>query len=126
MEKYHSGHFFDYIVEIFLPDYYSHGTPSAWPPNRDIAHMLLDVAFAWYEESHDEAVYDVLRKSMAKLRVDAEDEGQVLDNASLYPNLPISNTPMERMYGGNLGKLRLLRDKYDPKRVMDLTGGWKF
>ena len=42
--------------------------------------MLLDVAFARYEESYDEesydeAVYDVLRKSMAKLRVDVEDEG---------------------------------------------------
>ena len=85
--------------------------------------MLLDVAIAWYEESHDEAVYDVLRKSMAKLRDDAEGEGQVLENASLYP---IPNTPMARMYRENLGKLRLWRDKYDPKRVIDFTGGWKF
>lgn len=88
--------------------------------------MLLDIAYAWHEESHDEVVYDALKKSVAKLRDDVQDEGQILETASLYPNLPLPDTPMERMYGKNLRKLRLLRDKYDPKRVMDLTGGWKF
>ncbi|KAJ3506507.1 hypothetical protein NLJ89_g6831 [Agrocybe chaxingu] len=128
LEKHHSGHFFDYVVEVFLPTYYSHGTESAWPPSRDPAsvHYPVNIAFAWYEKAHDQAVWDALKTSVAKLRADAEAEGQNIENAELYPNLPIEGTPLERMYGKNLPRLRALRDVYDPERVMDLTGGWRF
>jgi len=126
LEKHHSGHFFDYVVEVFLPDYYSHGLPSAWPADRSSVHFPVNIAFAWYEQEHDAAVYDALRRSVAKLRADATAEGQNVDDASLYPNLPIIDTPMELMYGKNLKKLRQLRERYDPSKIMDLTGGWRF
>jgi len=126
LEKHHSGHFFDYVVEVFLPDYYSHGSPSAWPTDRSSVHYPINIAFAWFESQHDTAVYDALRQTVAQIRADAEAEGQEVEEASLYPNLAVIDTPLERLYGKNLKKLRELRERYDPSRVMDLTGGWRF
>jgi len=114
------------VVELFLPSYYSHGEPSAWPADRSIVHYPLDVAFAWFDQKDDQAIHAALRQTIAKIREDAITEGQSLDGASLYPNLPIVDTPLEAMYGSNLGRLRKIRDIYDPSRVMDLAGGWHF
>jgi hypothetical protein len=86
----------------------------------------VNIAFAWFDAQHDRAVHDALRQTVDRIRTVAEEDGQDLTGASLYPNLPIEGTSMERMYGKNLGRLRELRDKFDPSRVMDLTGGWKF
>ena len=114
------------MVEVFLPDYYSHGPPSAWPADRSVVHFPLNVAYAWFDEKSDAAIHDALRQSIAQIRADAEAEGQSLVNASLYPNLPLLGTPMELMYGKNLERLRDIRAVYDPHRVMDLSGGWHF
>lgn len=126
LEQNHSGHFFDYVVEVFLPDYFSHGPPSAWPADRSAVHYPLNIAFAWFDERSDDAVYDALRQSIRQVRADAEAEGQSLAHASLYPNLPIIGTPLEDMYGNNLQRLREIRQVYDPDNVMDLSGGWHF
>lgn len=126
LEQNHSGHFFDYIVEVFLPDYFSHGAPSAWPADRSVVHYPLNIAFAWFEERADEAIHNALRQTIRQVRDDAEAEGQSLAHASLYPNLPIIGTPLEDMYGDNLQRLREIRKIYDPDNVMDLAGGWRF
>lgn len=44
----------------------------------------------------------------------------------LYPNYALSDTPLELMYGENLPRLRKIASKYDPGRVMSLTGGFRF
>ena len=35
-------------------------------------------------------------------------------------------TPLEKMYGQNVNRLREIKEEYDPFRVMDLTGGFRF
>lgn len=44
----------------------------------------------------------------------------------LYPNYALSDTPLELMYGSNVPRLRQIRSRYDPERVMTLTGGFRF
>ncbi|KAK7449166.1 hypothetical protein VKT23_013316 [Stygiomarasmius scandens] len=126
LEKHHSGHFFDYVVEVFLPDYFNHGSPSAWPADRTAVHFPINVAFAWHDQAHDKAIYDALAQTIGQLKADAEAEGQEVGNASLYPNIVVAGKPAEQIYGKNLGRLREIRDTYDPHRVMDLAGGWHF
>jgi hypothetical protein len=56
----------------------------------------------------------------------AMDEGQKgIDSAPPYPNYAIFDTPLERMYGGNLDRMRSVKARVDPGNVMGLTGGFK-
>lgn len=44
----------------------------------------------------------------------------------MYGNYALApETPVEKVFGGSLPRLRELKKKYDPKGVMNLTGGWK-
>lgn len=44
----------------------------------------------------------------------------------LYPNYALVDTPLELVYGNNVPRLREIANKYDPERVMTLTGNFKF
>jgi len=58
--------------------------------------------------------------------VEAEiQDGQDLRNAATYVNYALFGTPVEAMYGENLGRLRKIKKKYDPDHVMGLAGGWE-
>lgn len=42
-----------------------------------------------------------------------------------YPNYALFDDPVEELYGPtNAARLRVLRQKYDPNRVMSLAGGF--
>jgi hypothetical protein len=53
-------------------------------------------------------------------------DGQDVSHAAKYPNYALFGTPLEDMYGGNVGRLRKIKAAVDPEDVMDLSGGWKF
>ncbi|CAF4165623.1 unnamed protein product, partial [Adineta steineri] len=54
--------------------------------------------------------------------------GQDLSGAKeiLYPNYALDNTPLIKMYGKNLDRLKSIRQQWDPENIMYLTGGFKF
>ncbi len=52
-------------------------------------------------------------------------EGQDIADAALYGNYAIDGTPLERIFGNNLGTMKATKAKYDPDNVMGLAGGWK-
>ena len=55
-------------------------------------------------------------------------EGQFgVDTASRYANYAgaIYDTPVSRIYGGNLGRLQATKARVDPNNVMGLTGRFK-
>ena len=69
---------------------------------------------------------DASRASAATL-VEAEiKDGQDLADAATYPNYALFGTPLEKMYGDNLERLREIRKMYNPQYIMGLVGGWKF
>ncbi|KZT73288.1 FAD-binding domain-containing protein [Daedalea quercina L-15889] len=120
------GLFVSYDVEPFLSSYLSHGSPSAWPPNRETAPLPLNLYFAWALPENDTVIHEVMIQSVNQLTQVAIAEGQDIAGAPLYPNYAISSVPLEKMYGTNTERLAGIKAKYDPLNVMGLTGGWKF
>ncbi|KAL4071816.1 hypothetical protein J3A83DRAFT_4371787 [Scleroderma citrinum] len=122
-----SGVLLSYSVEPFLPTIFSHNTsPSAYPGSRDYSVSPIRIYFAWTLSSSDELMQNAIRTSAAKLFNKALELGQDIENAPLYPNDAIFDTPLERMYGDNVHSLRAIRRSVDPDDVMGLAGGFKF
>ena len=117
-----------YDVEPFLPSVYSQASSgsSAWPPRRDQTFMPMLIYYGWSSSNNDDLISDVLQQSTRHLTNVALGEGQDIVGTPLYNNYALYSQPAERMYGDNLGRLWWVREKYDPWRIMDLTGGWKF
>ena len=124
----HSGGFMSYDVEPFLPSIFSHAPEgsSAYPPSRARGLLPLNIYYAYGAPSADERMYAAARQSAARLTQVAVSEGQDVADAALYNNYAIFDTPLERIYGGNVERLRALKAQYDPENVMGLAGGWKF
>jgi hypothetical protein len=66
-----------------------------------------------------------LRESLASLKnLAAQEEGA--GDLPLYSNYAMRDTPLEQVYGANLGRLKEIKARVDPENVMGLAGGWKF
>jgi hypothetical protein len=111
----------------FESDIFTHGGPSAYPPDRSRVAIQSVLFVRWNDESldKDKYVYNGLRSARASIIEAGIMDGQDLKNVENYPNLALYGTPLEEMYGNNVGRLREIRKKYDPFHVMGLTGGFK-
>ncbi|KAJ6533797.1 FAD-binding domain-containing protein [Mycena vulgaris] len=119
--------FISYDVEPFLPTIYTHNTsPTAFPPSRGPGYMPLNLYFAWASELFDDVFHDALQQSAAHLTQVAIQDGQDIAAAPLYTNYALYDTPLERIYGANLPRLRAIKSAVDPDNVMGLAGGFKF
>ncbi|KAI0293621.1 hypothetical protein B0F90DRAFT_1761958 [Multifurca ochricompacta] len=110
----------------FEPDYLTHGGPSAHPPDRSRAYLPASMFIAWSKPLVEKYMEDAIRRSGEALVTAGIRDGQDLENAAPYVNYVMFDTPLEKMYGGGLERLREIRREYDPEDVMGLTGGWKF
>jgi hypothetical protein len=118
--------FFD--LDVFESDIFTHGGPSAYPPDRSHTILPSNLLVEWNDESldKDKYVYNSVRSLSGSIIEAGIEDGQDLKNAAHYPNYALYGTPLEEMYGQNVKRLRAIKRKYDPFRVMDLTGGFKF
>ena len=126
LSQYDDSVLLNYILEPFEPDFLTHGEQSAYPPDRSLAVFPSLVYVSWTRASADVHMADALRLSAASLVEAAIQDGQDLKNAATYVNYAISGTPLDKMYGKHLERLREIRQEYDPEDVMGLAGGWKF
>jgi len=113
-------------LESFDSGLFSHGSPSAYPPDRSQAVFPSVINVAWSNASLDEMMADLLRDGAKTIHDVAIADGQNLSDAAVYVNYALFDTPLEDIYGGNLARLRRVEAKIDPERVMDLAGGFKF
>ncbi|KAJ7627287.1 FAD dependent oxidoreductase [Roridomyces roridus] len=122
--------FISYDIEPFLPTLYTHGAPgvtTAYPPSRTTPGAIpLNLYFAWALPTSDSIIHDALVASAQQLTSVAQGEGQDLSELGLYTNYALYDTPLERIYGANLPRLRQIKASVDPEGVMGLAGGWKF
>ncbi|KAJ7108943.1 FAD dependent oxidoreductase [Mycena crocata] len=118
--------FISYDIEPFLSSIYTHNSAAtAFPPSRSSeGSMPLNLYFAWATDllDADALFHDALRKSAAHLTQVAGAAAQ----GPLYPNYALFDTPLEKIYGENLPRLRAIKGRVDPGNVMGLAGGFKF
>jgi hypothetical protein len=113
-------------MEPFLPSVYSHGSDSAWPPDRSQGYSPSVLDIQWTDPSLDGWMTAALIEMQAAIHAVAVADGQNVANASKYVNYALFDTPLENLYAGNLKRLRKIRKVIDPEDVMGLAGGWKF
>ncbi|KAF8486364.1 FAD dependent oxidoreductase [Russula ochroleuca] len=112
--------------EPFDKGIFSHGSESAYPPDRSHAIFPSSLTFEWSNASLDDTMAFALHNISNSIRAAALADGQDVSHAALYPNYALFGTPLEDMYGGNVERLRKIRAAIDPEDVMGLAGGWKF
>jgi len=114
-----------YTFEPLKPGFLAHGSPSAYPPDRTLAFLPSNIYFAWTKASTGKFIAEAMRLSAASLVKAGIQDRQDFRNAVPYVNYALFGTPVEVMYGENLGRLRKIKKKYDPDDVMGLAGRWK-
>jgi hypothetical protein len=114
------------FIETFNKGLFSHGSDSAYPPDRSQAVFPSTLSVQWSNSSMDDTMAFALRKISDVIRDVALADGQNVSHAAKYVNYALYGTPLEDMYGGNVERLRRIRAAIDPNDVMSLTGGWKF
>lgn len=88
--------------------------------------MPLNIYFSWAIDAFDNEIFDAIKQSATRIRNAALADGQNITDAPLYPNYAIFDTPLDKMYGSNVDRLRALKQTVDPFNVMGLAGGFKF
>ncbi|SRR5258707_7104058 len=116
----------DIDLEPFDSGLFSHGSASAYPPDRSQAILPTALNLQWSNTSLDETMASTLRYISDSIRAAALADGQNVSHAAKYVNYALFGTPLEDMYGGNVERLREIRAAIDPEDVMGLAGGWKF
>jgi hypothetical protein len=105
---------------------FSHGSGSAFPPDRSQALFPSVVIYAWSNASLDHTIASAMRNHSDALHNTALMDGQNVSHAAVYVNYALFDTPLEDIYGANLPRLRGIRTEVDPEDVMGLAGGFKF
>ncbi|KAF8260158.1 FAD-binding domain-containing protein [Lactarius quietus] len=126
LSHYDPGVLVVYSLDPYDPDFLTHGSSSAYPPNRTQPVFPSSIYYGWTNVSADQHMGDAIRTSAATLEAVGILDGQDLEDAPAYVNYAISGTPLEKIYGGNVPRLQEIRQNYDPEDVMGLAGGWKF
>ncbi|KAI0310362.1 FAD-binding domain-containing protein [Amylostereum chailletii] len=98
---------------------------SAYPPARDAALTPLNFDVGWNDPANDALVRATLARATADLRAAARRLGQAVEDDFVYGNYALEGTPVEEIYGKNVGRLRAIKGTYDPGNVMGLAGGFK-
>ena len=114
------------VLEPFDKGLFSHGSGSAYPPDRSHAILPSVLGIQWSNASLDKTMAPALRQISDTIHTVALRDGQNVANAAPYVNYALFGTPLEDMYGANVERLRNIREVIDPKDVMGLAGGWKF
>ena len=113
-------------LEPFDKGLFSHGSGSAYPPDRSQAVLPSYLTVQWSNASLDNAMASALRNISNTIHAAALVDGQDVSHAAVYPNYALFGTPLEDMYGGDVERLRKIRAAIDPEDLMGCTGGWKF
>ncbi|KAI3616290.1 putative fad dependent oxidoreductase [Moniliophthora roreri] len=103
----------------------AHSTDSAYPhpPGRFVCPSVLELD--WEDPASDEFFVNAMSKAQRAIQARAIEEGQSFPDDILYNNYAPASTPLELIYGDNLGRLREIKRRIDPENIMGLAGGFK-
>ncbi|KAK3387358.1 hypothetical protein B0H63DRAFT_156360 [Podospora didyma] len=118
----HGANRASYDIEPFTR-YGKYATDSAF--HHANSPLPLNLFFSWKSPSEDQFWYNWMRQSVARLKKVAIQEGIYTKDLAAYPNYSLASSTAEELYGPlNALRLRLVRSRIDPQRVMDLAGGF--
>lgn len=86
--------------------------------------VKLNLYFAWISPADDEYWHAAMKVSVTRLKQVAIAQGIYDPEFTVYPNYAITNTTAEELFGENTKRLREIKERIDPKRIMDLAGGF--
>jgi len=109
----------------FLSTIFDHSPPAAWPHTKGHSSGPLVINCKWEGEGNDAFWLPTIEKVTAQIRKVALHEGCTTPKAAQYYNLSLDNVTTSDIYQGHLARLKDLRHKYDPKEVMNRTGGFR-
>ncbi|KAF6749946.1 FAD-binding domain-containing protein [Ephemerocybe angulata] len=120
--------FMTLATEPFHPDILKHTTsPSAFPFTRTKMYTPFNLFLQWADPSQDAVFEAAIKKMRDTLESALVAEGHKdVKTAPLYSNYALWDTPLNRIYGSNLPKLKAIKARVDPGNVMGLAGGFKF
>ncbi|KAH9048465.1 FAD-binding domain-containing protein [Lactarius hengduanensis] len=113
-------------LEPFDSTLLSHGTPSAYPPDRSQVVFPGIISYQWSNASLDATMARALRQNTDEAHAAVLADGQNVSHAATYVNYALFDTPLKDMYGANVARLQKIRAEIDPEDVMGLAGGFKF
>ncbi|KAH9073074.1 FAD-binding domain-containing protein [Lactarius deliciosus] len=113
-------------IEPFANTLFSHGAPSAYPPDRSQVVFPGVVNYQWSNASLDATMARALRQNTDEARAAVLADGQNVSHAATYVNYALFDTPLKDMYGANVARPQKIRAEIDPEDVMGLAGGFKF
>lgn len=114
--------FYSYDLEPFDPNYGQHAVDSAFP--HDTSPLPLNLYWGWRSAANDAHFRSEMVASVNRLTKAARAEGILAEEQPVYPNYALARMKGEQLYGANTARLRSIRDKIDPSRIMDLSGGF--
>ncbi|CAF4004686.1 unnamed protein product [Adineta steineri] len=122
------GTFVNFVIEPFLPSYFEKSQGGAYPHSPSNPLFPLVIQFGWLLELDDETFINATETVAKALLQTAIQDGQDLEGLEeiLYPNYALIGTPLSKMYGNNVDRLKSIRQQVDPDNVMCLTGGFRF
>ena len=105
--------------------------PSAYVHKADNFFAPSVVTAQWADASQDDWFHNMLKQvNMAIVDFATSRSGGSQDvgfpDGILYPNYAAYDTPAVQLWGDNIPALKKIVQKYDPKGLTQLTGGWKF
>jgi hypothetical protein len=116
--------------EYFLPSAFSFGSDkgrnSAYPHSASYPYNPVWIGATWTDPADDKFFTELTTKLGADLEAYAATYKLGAKDALLYPNYANLDTPMERLYGKNLPRLKSIAKKWDPNGMRKLTGGFLF
>ena len=112
-------------LEPFTSGLFSHGTPSAYPPDRSHVFFPSAINYLWSNASLDGTIAHALHQNTEQARAAVLADGQDLSHASIYVNYALFGTPLKDIYGAHVERLRKIRAEIDPAGIMGLAGGFK-
>ncbi|CAF1329966.1 unnamed protein product [Adineta steineri] len=118
----------NFDVEPFLPSYFEKSQGGAYPHSPSNPLFPIVVQFGWQSELDDQVFINATQTVAEAILEAAIQDGQDLSGAKeiLYPNYALIGTPLSKMYGNNVDRLKSIRQQWDPENIMYLTGGFKF
>jgi len=114
------------FIEPFIPTggLVARSNRTAYPHKKFLTPLSL--LWRWPDAKSDRIGRENLKLASDAISAVAESEGQRPADLPIYSDYALDNTPLERLYTVNLPYLAKLTKKYDPKRIMRLTGGFHF